>query len=265
MYITLSDANLYYESKGTGVTVILIHAHSVDSRMWDAQFDSLAEKYFVIRYDLRGYGKSSLPDPRVHYRHVDDLVAIMHALDVKQAHLVGLSLGSMVALDCLALYPERVLSAACASSGLYAGEFEPWPDDELELQEQDFVARPIALDDFKKEWMTLMMQCSGLQKDRIYNELETMISEWSAWQILYERKRPLVGSVIESLLHKQSEGPPLLVIIGELDSEGSRNSSGRLLDLISNAEKVLIAGAGHFSNMESPKAFNSVLINFISS
>lgn len=262
LYITVNDTKLYYESKGMGETIILIHAHSVDSRMWNGQFDELARNYQVIRYDLRGYGLSAVPDPRVHFRHVEDLIALMDALQVKQAHLAGLSLGSMVALDCLALYPERVRSAACASSGLYAGAFEPWPDEENELHELDDMARPINLEDFKKKWLTTMMQCSGVQKDKIYSALEKMISEWSAWQILYERKRPLIGAAIEQLLCKQTEGPPLLVIIGDLDSEGSRSSSQRLLDLMPNAEEAVLAGAGHFSNMEFPEFFNSALIHF---
>jgi hypothetical protein len=60
-YVDIGDAYVYYEIAGQGETVILIHAYSVDCRMWDQQFAELAKHYQVIRYDLRGYGKTDKP------------------------------------------------------------------------------------------------------------------------------------------------------------------------------------------------------------
>ena len=58
-YINVSQGKLYYEDAGTGEPVIFIHGHSLDTRMWDAQFFPFSEHYRVIRYDARGYGRSS--------------------------------------------------------------------------------------------------------------------------------------------------------------------------------------------------------------
>ena len=84
---------LYYEELGEGEPLILLHAHTVDRRMWDDVFFKLAKKYRVIRYDLRGYGKSDMPEVGFGFLQADDLCNFMDALHIKKAHLAGLSLG----------------------------------------------------------------------------------------------------------------------------------------------------------------------------
>ena len=57
-YVDLADGKLYYEMAGDGETLVLGHAGFLDSRMWDAQWDAFTQQYRVIRFDMRGYGKS---------------------------------------------------------------------------------------------------------------------------------------------------------------------------------------------------------------
>jgi 3-oxoadipate enol-lactonase len=66
--------------------------------MWDDQFEAFAEHYRVIRYDIRGYGQSDLPDASPYY-HADDLMALLNFLEVKKAHVVGLSMGVALAAE----------------------------------------------------------------------------------------------------------------------------------------------------------------------
>src|SRR5260370_19142732 len=56
------DARIYFESAGAGPAVVFIHAGVSDRRMWDPQFDYFADRFHVVRYDLRGFGKSEMPD-----------------------------------------------------------------------------------------------------------------------------------------------------------------------------------------------------------
>ena len=109
MLMQVAGTSIYYEERGSGETVVLIHAHSVDCTMWEEQFAELAERYHVVRYDLRGYGRSAMPQQGEDFFHVDDLVALIDKLQVKKAHFVGLSLGSMVALDMYGKHPDRVI------------------------------------------------------------------------------------------------------------------------------------------------------------
>ena len=89
-HLNLENGTLYYETAGSGEALVLSHAAFLDSRMFDAQWEILAQQFRVIRYDMRGYGKSSAVQGPVCRR--DDLQQLLHHLDVKQAHLVGSSL-----------------------------------------------------------------------------------------------------------------------------------------------------------------------------
>ena len=61
-FANVNGTSLYYELAGSGPTVILIHGFSIDTRMWDDQMEELTSRYQVLRYDMRGFGRSSLPD-----------------------------------------------------------------------------------------------------------------------------------------------------------------------------------------------------------
>ena len=88
---------LYFEIKGKGEAVVLAHGGQMDRRMWDAQFDIFAKKYQVLRYDIRGFGKSAIPTKG--YSDAGDLYALLEHLGLKKASLIGLSLGAAVAVD----------------------------------------------------------------------------------------------------------------------------------------------------------------------
>lgn len=104
---------LYYEVQGEGEPLILLHAGGMDSKMWDAQFDYLSKQFRVIRYDLRGFGRSSKPEQP--FYPVDDLYQLMQHLGIKRASLVGLSMGSGVALNFALEHPEMVEKLVLAS------------------------------------------------------------------------------------------------------------------------------------------------------
>ncbi|KRE38764.1 alpha/beta fold hydrolase [Paenibacillus sp. Soil522] len=264
--LAINGTQLYYEESGSGETVILLHAHSFDLRMWDSQIEALAQHYRVIRYDLRGYGKSAMPDPRRFFRHVDDLAQLIQRLELSKVHLIGLSLGSMVAVDYMALYPEKVLSVSAASSGLYVSEDAQWIPFTEEVQSGNPAPKnDVNITLFKQEWFQGLLGSCGPNRDAIKTELWTMIKEWSAWQPLYERRWPLVGPSLIALLSRNSTGIPLLVLIGEEDSDGSRKSSARLAELMPQAITVYLPQSGHMQNMETPEAFNKVVLSFIHS
>jgi pimeloyl-ACP methyl ester carboxylesterase len=101
-------APLYYEVAGTGQPLLLIHAGVADSRMWDDQFQTFAQQYRVVRYDLRGFGKSTVPSGK--FANHEDVTALFEYLGIKQAHLIGISFGGLIALDFTLAHPEKVTS-----------------------------------------------------------------------------------------------------------------------------------------------------------
>jgi len=113
---------LAWESAGEGPGVAFLHPGLWDSRVWDEQFGVFSQSYRVLRYDLRGYGRSSRPEPGKVYSHVDDLAAVMDAAGLDRAALIGNSLGGRVAIDFRLTHPERVTALVLAATNV--GGFE---------------------------------------------------------------------------------------------------------------------------------------------
>lgn len=84
MFVETNGTRLYYEEAGAGPAVVLIHGFTLDTRMWDDQFQRLVAHFRVIRYDLRGFGRSS-PPTEAPYLHVEDLRGLLDHLDIEQA------------------------------------------------------------------------------------------------------------------------------------------------------------------------------------
>ncbi|HKV84922.1 MAG TPA: alpha/beta fold hydrolase, partial [Ktedonobacterales bacterium] len=83
----VNGAQLYYETAGEGHPFIMVHAGICDSRMWDAQFEYFANRYRVIRYDMRGFGKSTMPPGPTALR--EDLYGMLRFLGVERAYVMG--------------------------------------------------------------------------------------------------------------------------------------------------------------------------------
>src|SRR5689334_19941744 len=100
----VNHTRLYYEVAGSGPPLVLIHGFDLDTRMWDDQFEVFAQHYRVVRYDVRGFGKSARPTEP--YAHEEDLKALLDYLGIAQAHIVGMSMGGGIAIDFTLTYPE---------------------------------------------------------------------------------------------------------------------------------------------------------------
>ncbi len=107
-YADVNGARLYYEVAGEGQPLVLIHAGICDSRMWDEQVAVFSPHFRVIRYDARGFGRSHMPDDS--FAHYQDLHALLDCLEVKQAHVVGVSMAGTIALEFALAYPNMVSS-----------------------------------------------------------------------------------------------------------------------------------------------------------
>jgi len=87
----VNGARLYDEVAGSGPPLALIHGFTLDTRMWDDQFATFAERHRVVRYDARGFGRST-PIGKAEYAHVDDLAALLRHLNMPRAAILGLSM-----------------------------------------------------------------------------------------------------------------------------------------------------------------------------
>jgi pimeloyl-ACP methyl ester carboxylesterase len=100
-FAEVNGTRLYYEVVGRGHPLVLIHGRFVNTNMWNDQLEVFAKRFKVIRYDVRGFGKSALPTVGKGYRHTEDLKALLNQLGIDYAYMVGLSMGGYIALDFL--------------------------------------------------------------------------------------------------------------------------------------------------------------------
>ena len=115
----VNGTKLYYEVVASGEPIIFVHGNFGDVRHWDFQVEPFSGKLKVVRYDVRGYGKSAVPDTVTSYRDCDDLRALMDFLKIEKAHICGLSMGSGIVIDFALAYPSRCLSLI---------PIGPWPN-----------------------------------------------------------------------------------------------------------------------------------------
>ncbi|MBQ8424315.1 MAG: class A beta-lactamase-related serine hydrolase [Coprobacter sp.] len=263
--IAVPHGSLYYEEAGEGIPVIFVHGHSLDHRMWDEQFFELAKDYRVIRYDLRGYGISSEQTEDFQFTHVEDLVALMDALHIEKAHIVGLSLGGFIGADMLGWYPERMLSAflACGNIRKSKGPSEPMDSVEAARRDREIAAlQQKGVDTMKKEWFEGLIASGGSRKERMRVPLWTMIAEWDAWQPLHKEVRVVAGLDAYAALKEKCPAVPTLIVEG--NAPGNRYSKNpEILRYLPNGRLHVIDDCGHMMNMEQPEAFNETLYNFL--
>ncbi len=121
--IDTGTTRLAYDEDGSGPAVVFVHAGLADRRMWDHQFSHLARAHRVVRYDWRGHGGSA--DHEGPVTHHEDLLALMDALGIDRAALVGASYGGAYCADAALAAPERVTGLALVCPGLSGHE---WPE-----------------------------------------------------------------------------------------------------------------------------------------
>src|SRR5262245_1060849 len=113
-FASANGAQLYYETAGSGHPLVMVHAGIADCRMWDDQFQFFAGKYRVVRFDMRGYGKSA-PIAGDFYLH-RDLNGLLDFLEIKRAYLMGCSKGGRAIVDFALEYPQKAAALITVGS-----------------------------------------------------------------------------------------------------------------------------------------------------
>jgi len=253
-FAKINGAKLYYEVTGRGSPVALIHGFTLDRRMWDDQVAALALRHQVVRYDLRGFGRSSLPSNA--YSHVDDLQTLLNYLGIDRVALLGLSMGGAIALDFACAYPERLRAMLLADSTLrgfsWSQETDTW------FQVIDDAARVGGVEAARRRWLAHPFFASANEHPNVAAHLRAIVADYSGWHWM----RPDT-QVVSSTPALEKISAPTLVIVGEHDIPDFRAISGQLARRIPHGQLVTLPGAGHLSNMERPDLFNQAVQRFL--
>jgi 3-oxoadipate enol-lactonase len=249
---------LRYFVAGEGHPVVFLHGFGLDSSMWDRQWPVFAEHYRSIRYDLRGYGASSVPTGR--YSHVDDFIALTDFLKARPAHLVGLSLGGRLALRIAAQVPERVRSLTLVDAAL---DGHIWSDAWSESWQAMIAAARTDVNHAKALWLQHELFKPGLTRPAVAAALDTMVRRYTGWHFHSEDPGVAPASPVAERL--STILAPTLVIVGALDLPDFQAIARRLAGEVPRASLRIIPNAGHMSNLEEWDQFNQLVLAHLAS
>lgn len=255
-FIAVPDGQLYYEIAGAGPPLVLLHGFSLDTRMWDAQWTTLAQTYTVIRYDRRGFGRASLPVGP--YSHVADLQTLLDQLQIPTAALVGLSRGASVALEFALTHPTRVKKLVLVDSVLGGHR---WSEAYRALDKAVWeIARTQGIPAGKAAWVAHPLFAPAMAQPAVAESVRTMVNDYTGWHFLNRDSDLRLDPPAARRLHEIHS--PTLVVVGERDLPDFQQIADQLHTEIVGAEKVILPGVGHLATMEAPIHFTELVCAF---
>jgi 3-oxoadipate enol-lactonase len=269
----VGSLDLYYEEHGSGDPLLLIMGLAADSRAWMFQLPDFAPRYRTIAFDNRGVGRSSKPPgPYTIHEMADDAAGLLDVLDVARAHVVGVSMGGMIAQELTLRHPGRVRSLVLACT-------YPEPDANAERQRQFSVTQFGGSVSANGE---VRIDLSALDPMRLFQHLLPTVFNQSFIDRDLAKLLPLFtgaleyGFSMEALLgqveavmgHRTTDrlhqiAVPTLVITGDADRLIPPANSDILAENIPGARLVKVPGGSHGFNFETPEVFNRAVLDFL--
>jgi len=266
--VLVNGTRLYYEAAGAGTPVVFIHGNMADRRHWDDQFLVFAGKHRVIRYDVRGFGKSAVPSSGHPYAHHQDAAALLRYLRVASAHIIGLSMGAGIAADFVLTHPEMSRSLVSVGPWVVGYDspaarelFEAFKRVAAALQRGGSAA---AIDEF-----VVGLLEGSIRDPAVAERLRQLGADYSFWHLCHtdpgETQVSAENGKTGSLAAQQTAEirVPTLIVTAEHDYPACREIAGLLERTVAGARKVVMPGAGHIINMERPAEFNRIVLDFL--
>ena len=266
-HLTTDDGvKLHYEEAGAGTPIVFVHEFAGDLRSWDPQLSHFSRRYRCIAYNARGYPPSDVPESMERYsqeRARDDVLAVMDALKIQRAYVVGLSMGGFATLHFGIKYSARALGLVVSGCGYGAV-----PSQREEFQRSSRANAKVLLEEgMAKFAATYGHNASRLQlrsKDpRGFDRYIRYLSEHSALgsantMLGYQARRP---SLYDLRTEMAGITAPTLVVAG--DEDDATLEPGLLMKrTIPRAGLVVLPRSGHALNLEDPALFNRIVEEF---
>jgi pimeloyl-ACP methyl ester carboxylesterase len=261
----VGDIQLFYQVNGDGFPLLMIQGYMGGHNAWFFQTRAFKKHYQVIVFDNRGIGKTQRsPAPYTVKTMADDAVGLLNHLGIDKAHILGMSLGGIVAQEIAINYPEKVekLVLVCTTTG----------DDEitnvhpdmlkaLDLEEGD--TRPELRDlDFRQTTTAIVSLAFNKRLYRLINiPLVKLYMKLVDMEGIQQQLEAVVGHSTGDRIHEIKT--PTLVITGTEDRVISPLSSEHIAGKIPGARLVKLEGGSHSFFMEMRKEFNREVLDFL--
>lgn len=246
---------LYYETSGEGQPVLFIHGLGSSTRDWEYQTPFFSKQYQVVTFDLRGHGQTEKPPgPYAMSQFASDAAALIQSLNLPPVHVVGLSLGGMVAFQMAVDHPQLVRSLVIVNSG------------------PELVIRTL-----KDRWRVFMrfliVRLLGMRKmgevlsKRLFPKADqtelahTFIERWAEndRRAYTDAMRAIVGWSVAQ--HLPNLHIPTLVLSGDQDYTPVTHKEVYVAQM-PQAELVVIPDSRHVTPVDQPELFNQAIISF---
>lgn len=256
--MSVPDFSIAFQEQGNGPAIVFLHGVGGASGVWQDQLETFAPDYRAIAWDMPGYGDSPPLENPDFASLAHALVRLLDHLGLHRPHIVGHSLGGMVAQEFMALYPDRasslVLSATSPAFGKPDGDFQ-----------KKFVADRLGT-----------LDAGGSMADVAAEVVPGMFGDAAdphgieiARNCMSRVSPDTYRAMIKCLVTFDRRGAlgdikvPCLVLAGGKDTSAPAPMMERMAGRIAGADYVCLAGLGHLANLENPDAFNSAIRHFL--
>jgi len=271
--VRVGDIDVYYEEHGGGPPLLLIMGLATDSTAWAFQLPEFARHYRAIAFDNRGVGRTSKPaGPYSIHQMADDAAGVMDALGVARAHVLGVSMGGMIAQELALRHPERVsaLVLACtfpepdatveARRSFMVGQLGGQVSADGELQIDVASLNPLL---FVQQMLPAVFNPSFIASDlpKLMQVFAGALQYGFSMEAILGQVAAVMGHRTTDRLHRIAV--PTLVLTGDADQLVAPSNSDILAREIPGAKLVKVPGGSHGFNFETPEVFNREVIDFL--
>ncbi len=255
----LEGVRLAYSVQGAGEPMLMIQGLGYGRGGWGPAPGMLARRFQVVTLDNRGFGDSDAPPgPYTTAQLAEDALAVLDAVEIETAHVVGISLGGMVAQELVLARPERVRRLVLCSTTPGGAESFPMPEQTVALMGRQPHLEP-------EEAMRLFV-VNALSPDPPEELVEEIVAYRTAnppdpagWWA-----QAGAGAAHDALARLGEIGVPTLVVHGTADNVVDVRNAHLLADAIPESRLVLLEGVGHLLPWERPQEFTALVEEFVS-
>lgn len=253
---TINGVELAYRDQGTGEAILLIHAFPLSSAMWEDQIDALSTRFRVIAPDLRGFGATARGSGLASLdQAADDLAALLDHLGLRQASVVGLSMGGYIAFALLRRHRQRVARLVLADTRAGADS-----DAARQGREQSAQLAEAQGADAVAEQMLPRLLSAGADP-AVRAEVRAIIAANDRAGIAAAQRA--MAARPDSLPLLATIAVPSLILVGSADVLTPPSEAQAMHQAIPGSRLIELADAGHLANLEAADAFSSAIEQFI--
>lgn len=260
--VRVGDIDMYYEIHEAGQPLLLIMGLGSDSSSWMLQTMEFSKSYQVIVFDSRGVGRTDAPDiPYSTKMMADDTAGLMEAIGIKEAHVLGMSLGGFIAQEMAIKHPKRVKSLVLATTAASMPPRTKHIESTWAMAAKEGIRRRTLLN---LQVPFLFTENLFQMPDFLNMFIEGMVAN------PYPPSPHGFARQVEACVEHDTRGrldriaAPTLVLVGREDLLLPVKVSEELASGIPNAKLVVLEGGGHGFNGEIADKFNHAVLNFLS-